>query len=107
MNNSKNEKNLEMLLQFCQQSKVVGWISNMWYSGLANSYPCHFLIFTQNSEGKNWRKEQSKKRIKERINNRIEKVLSMPLEKNDGELYEFFINSLDKMIDEREKKLKI
>ena len=107
MNQSKKEKNLEMLLRLCEQSKVVGWISNMWYSGLANSYPCHFLIYTQNLDGKNWRKEESKKRIKERINERIDKVLSMPLDKNDGELYEQLISTLDKMIDNREKKLKV
>jgi hypothetical protein len=107
MNQSKKEKYLEILREFCQRPMVVGLCSNLWYGGLSNYYPCHFLIYTQNSKGKEWRKEESKKKIRERINERVNTILSMQLDKNDGELYEQLISKLDKMIEERENKLKV
>lgn len=106
MNQSKKEKYLTILREFCQRPMVVGLCSNMWYGGLSNYYPCHFLIYTQNMKGKEWRKEESKKKIKERIGERVDKILSMSLDEKDGELYDQLICKLDKMITEREKVFK-
>lgn len=105
MSQSKKHRNLEMLFRFAQQERVVGGCSNMLYNMLANSYPCHFLIYTQYSIGKNGRKDESKNLIKEEINYRIERILSLPLEKNDGELFDYLIDKLDEMIAIRVQKL--
>ena len=95
----------ELLHQFCFQTKVVGWFSKLYFNGLVNRYPCQFLFYTQKMTGKrnDWRKEESKRWIKESINQRIDTLLSMPLERHDGDIYELFVKKLDQMIEERKK----
>jgi len=103
---SREQRWQEYLHQFCFQTKVVGWFSKLYFNGLVNRYPCHFLFYTQKMTGKrnDWRKEESKRWVKESINQRIDTLLSMPLERHDGDIYELFVKKLDQMIEERKKK---
>ena len=101
----QKQNDLKQLLNFCQQSNIVGWCSNIWFNGLVSRYPCAFLIYSQHDNTMQWKREQATNQIKQRIINRVDKILSMPLELNDEDLYENLINTLDDIIKLREHKI--
>jgi hypothetical protein len=98
MNSQNKEKDLLQLHQFCQQTNITGWCANVWYNGLIIRYPFHFLIYSQNSDGNEWRKDKAKQNIKRELVNKIDKILSMTLEEKDIVAYEKLMSNLDDFI---------
>lgn len=105
MNSEKKEADLLQLQKFSHETNIAGWCANVWLNGLIIRYPFHFLIYSQKSDGNEWRKDNAKQLIKNTINNKIEKVLSMPLEEKDIVAYEKLLSTLDDIILERENNL--
>lgn len=104
--NSQNKKtDLLQLQELCQQINIAGWCANVWFNGLINCYPFHFLVYCQNKDGSEWRKDKAKQNIKRELVNKIDKILSMPLEEKDILAYEKLLSTLDEIIQEREKNL--
>jgi hypothetical protein len=98
MNYQNKETDLLQLQQFCQQTNVVGWCANLWFNGLIIRYPFHFLVYAQNTDGNEWRKDNAKQNIKREIVNKIDKILSMSLEEKDIVAYENLLSNLDAFI---------
>ena len=46
----QNLKNIEQLKWFCNQDKIYGWCSNVWFNSLVTRYPWHYLIFKKDAE---------------------------------------------------------
>jgi hypothetical protein len=98
MNSQNKENDLLQLQQFCQQTNIAGWCANLWFNGLIICYPFHFLVYAQNTDGNEWRKDKAKQKIKREIVNKIDKILSMPLEEKDILAYEKLLSNLDEII---------
>ena len=106
MNYQNKETDLLQLQQFCQQTNIAGWCANVWFNGLINRYPFHFLVYSQNTDGNEWRKDKAKQNIKREMINKIDKILSMYLEEKDIVSYEKLLSNLDDIVLERENNLK-
>lgn len=98
MEASRKQHDLQQLKRLTEQHEVVGWASNMWLNGLISRYPFHYLLYTQNMEGKEYRKGLAKTNILEKIKYRIEKILELPLQESDADQFEALIEKLDQLI---------
>ena len=105
MNSQNKENDLLQLQKICQQTNIAGWFANVWFNGLIIRYPFHFLVYSQNSDGNEWRKDKAKQNIKRDIVDKIDKILSMSLEEKDIIAYEKLLSNLDENILERENNL--
>ena len=104
MNSANKENDLLQLQQFSQQSHVAGWCANVWFNGLVNRYPFHFLVYSKHTIGKEWRKEKAKKNVKGVIITKIDTILSICLEQEDMNTYERLLSTLDDFIQQKENK---
>jgi hypothetical protein len=98
MYSQNKETDLLQLQNFCQQTNIAGWCANVWFNGLINCYPFYFLVYAQNTDGNEWRKDKAKQNIKRELVNKIDKVLSMSLEEKDIIAYEKLLSNLDAFI---------
>ena len=98
MNAEIKENDLLQLLRFVDQDNVVGWCANIWFNGLINKYPFHFLLYTQNTNRNEWRKEKAKENIKRELNDKIDTILSLSLQQNDIDAYEKLLSNLNEFI---------
>lgn len=104
MEASRKQEDLEQLKRLTEQHKVVGWASNMWLNGLVSRYPLHYLLFTQNMEGKEHRKSVAKTNVITKFQSRIETLMKLTLQEGDAEQFEALIEKLDQLIAKRSKK---
>ena len=100
------EQSLKQLKEFCSQTKVVGWCSNMWYNGLKNAYPLEFLLFTQYSTNHPNSRIFAKNRFSDKVNLKIQKLLEFSLEQEDVDYLNSITIELDNRINQKEKQLK-
>ena len=98
MNSEKKEADLLQLQKFSHETNIAGWCANVWLNGLIIRYPFHFLVYSQNTDGNEWRKDKAKQNIKREIVNKIDKILSMSLEEKDILAYEKLLSNLDDII---------
>ena len=98
------EKSLQQLRRFCTQSKIVGWCSNMWFGGLVQSYPLHFLFYTQYSTYFKGSKEAAKKFLQDKFHYRLEHLLQLPIEETDINTIEEMLEKLDTLVNEKKKQ---
>jgi hypothetical protein len=54
----RSHNDLEQLKRFCEQPKVYGFISNLWFHALRNKYPVEFLEFTSMNEHHSYFRKQ-------------------------------------------------
>jgi hypothetical protein len=101
MEASRKQQDLEQLKQLTAQHQVVGWASNVWLNGLISRYPCHYLLFTQNKLGNEYRKGIATRQVIDLIESRINKLLELPLQGDDVEQFEALIEMLDYFIAKR------
>ena len=106
MNSQNKENDLLQLQQFCQQTNIAGWCANVWFNGLINRYPFHFLVYSQNSDSNERRKDKAKQNIKRELVNKIDKILSRSLEEKDIVAYDKLLSNLDDIIIKRKNNLK-
>jgi hypothetical protein len=102
MNSQHKETDLLQLQNFIQQRIVSGWCANMWFNGLINRYPFHFLVYSQSANGYEWRKNKAKQFLKQKIYNKVDEILSLSLEQKDILSYEKLLSVLDDIILDRE-----
>ena len=100
------EESLKKLREFCSQTKVVGWCSNMWYNGLKNSYPLEFIFYTQFSTKPSIGREYAKNRFSDKVNLKIQKLLEFSLVQEDVDYLNSITTQLDERISQKEKQLK-
>lgn len=105
MNCSNKETDLLQLLRFINQDNAVGWCANIWFNGLVNKYPFHYLVYAQNTNRNEWRKEKAKENIKRELNDKIDKILSLSLQQKDIDAYEKLLSNLNEFIIKNEKQL--
>ena len=98
MNSEKKEADLLQLQKFSHETNIAGWCANVWLNGLISRYPFHFLVYSQNTDGNEWRKDKAKQNIKRDFVNKIDKILSMSLEEKDIVAYEKLLSNLDDII---------
>jgi len=98
MNSQNKQNDLLQLQKFCQQTNIAGWCANLWFNGLIIRYPFHFLVYSKNTDGNEWRKDKAKQNIKSEIINKIDKILSMSLEEKNIVSYEKLLTTLDDII---------
>jgi hypothetical protein len=63
------------------------------------------LVYAQNTDGNEYRKDKTKQNIMRDIINKIDKILSKSLEEKDILAYERLLSNLDDIILERENNL--
>jgi hypothetical protein len=97
---SAENKNTDLLqlLRFVDQENAVGWCANIWFNGLINKYPFHFLLYAQNTNRNEYRKEKAKEYIKQKINHKMDKILSTLIDQKDIIAYEKLLSTLDDII---------
>jgi hypothetical protein len=105
MNHVRKETDLKQLESFCKQSNIIGWCSNTWFNGLVSRYPFDFLYYSQNNKEMQWKRNQTKNKIKDNLAIKLDKVLSLPIAMNDIAFFEHLHNTLDSMIKSREFKI--
>ena len=100
------EESLKKLREFCSQTKVVGWISNMWYNSLKDSNPLEFIFYTQFSNKPSLGREYAKKVFSNKVNLKIHKLLDYQLEQEDVDYLNSITAQLNERITLKEKQLK-
>ncbi len=100
------EESLKKLREFCSQTKVIGWVSNMWYNSLKDSNPLEFILYTQFSTKPSLGREYAKKVFSNKVNLKIHKLLDYQLEQEDVDYLNSIITKLSDRISQKEKQLK-
>lgn len=100
------EDSLKKLREFCSQTKVVGWISNMWYNSLKDKNPLEFILYTQFSTKPSRGREYAKKVFSNKVNLKIQKLLENQLEQEDVDYLNSINTQLSERISQKEKQLK-
>jgi hypothetical protein len=73
--NGTIENDLIKLKVFASQSKISGYVSNLWFGGLVSKYPFEYLLFSQEYDFQQFKKEQTKEQIKNRFLLKLDKIL--------------------------------
>jgi len=87
--NGTIENDLKKLKGFASQPKISGYVSNLWFGGLISKYPFEYLLFSQEYDFQHFKKEQTKKQIKNRLLLKLDKILNDKL--NEEEVYDLKI----------------
>lgn len=77
--NGTIENDLKKLKGFASQPKISGYISNLWFGGLVSKYPFEYLLFSQDHDFQQYKKEQTKEHIKNRLLFKLDKILKSKL----------------------------
>ena len=96
--NSKT-KSLSKLRYFCANPPH-GMVSHLWFNGLFNSFPLHFLFYSQFSSGFSWPKKVAKERILTRFQKKVESILDYPINEKQISSIERIWTELDELINE-------
>jgi len=94
--NSKT-KSLTKLRYFCANPPH-GMVSHWWFNGLFNSYPLHFLLYSQFSSGFSRSKKAAKERILARFQKKVELMLNFPITEKQISTIERMWTELDELI---------
>jgi hypothetical protein len=62
------------------------------------------LVYAQNTNRNEWRKEKAREKIKRELNDKIDKILSLSLQQNDIDTYEKLLSNLNDFILKNENK---
>lgn len=81
--NGTIENDLKKLKHFAEQPKIVGYVSNLWFSALISRYPFEYLLFSQEFDYQQYKKEQTKEHIKKRVLSKLDRILEARINKED------------------------
>lgn len=81
--NGTIENDLKKLKGFASQPKISGYISNLWFGGLVSKYPFDYLLFSQEYDFQQYKKEQTKEHIKNRLLLKLDKILKSKLNEEE------------------------
>ena len=93
--NGTIENDLTKLKGFASQPKIYGYVSNLWFGGLVSRYPFEYLLFSQDCDFQQFKKEQTKEKIKNRLLMKLDGILNSNL--NHEEVLE--LNIIMSMVD--------
>jgi hypothetical protein len=93
--NGKIENDLIKLKGFASQPKIYGYVSNLWFGGLISKYPIEYLLFSQDYDFQQFKKEQTKEKIKNRLLMKLDGILNSNL--NHEEVLE--LNKIMSLVD--------
>ena len=94
--NSKT-KSLSKLRYFCANPPH-GMVSHWWFNGLFNSYPLHFLSYSQFSSRFSGTKKAAKEQILARFQKKVESILDYPITEKQISSIERIWTELDELI---------
>ena len=77
--NGTIENDLIKLKGFASQPKITGFVSNLWFGGLVSKYPFEYLLFSQEFDFQQYKKEQTKEQIKNRVLLKLDRILKSKL----------------------------
>ena len=77
--NGSIENDLIKLKGFASQPKIHGYVSNLWFGGLVSKYPFEYLLFGQEFDFQQYKKEQTQEHIKKRVILKLDKILKRKL----------------------------
>ena len=77
--NGTIENDLTKLKGFASQPKIYGYVSNLWFAGLVSKYPFEYLLFSQEFDFQEYKKEQTKEQIKNRVLLKLDRILKSKL----------------------------
>ena len=77
--NGTIENDLIKLKGFASQPKISGYVSNLWFGGLVSKYPFEYLLFSQEFDFQEYKKEQTKEQIKNRVLLKLDRILKSKL----------------------------
>ena len=77
--NGTIENDLTKLKGFASQPKIYGYVSNLWFGGLVSKYPFEYLLFSQEFDFQQYKKEQTKEQIKNRVLLKLDRILKSKL----------------------------
>ena len=81
--NGTIENDLRKLKGFASQPKISGYVLNLWFGGLVSKYPFDYLLFSQEFDFQQYKKEQTKKHIKNRLLLKLDKILQGKLNEEE------------------------
>ena len=81
--NATIDNDLIQLKGFASQFKITGFVSNLWFGGLVSKYPFDYLLFSQEFDFQQYKKEQTKKHIKNRLLLKLDKILQGKLNEEE------------------------
>lgn len=97
--NIDNGKSLWKLRELCT-SPPQGMISYWWFNGLVNSFPLHFLYYSQFSKDFIGTKKRAREKIIERFRIKIENILKYPVRESQIQKIEKIWEELDMILTE-------
>ena len=102
LDTSKQEADLKVLKEFCNQDRVKGFIPNVWFTHLRNIYPWHYIYMSKNR----WTTQSKEFHIKKMTmtyENRIKKIIELGVCEEDIEALENIDLVLKLMIEGKER----
>ena len=81
--NGTIENDLIKLKEFASQPKISGYVSNLWFGGLVSKYPFEYLLFSQEFDFQQYKKEQTQEHIKKRVIVKLDKILKRKLSEDE------------------------
>jgi hypothetical protein len=79
----KIENDLIILKGFASQPKISGYVSNLWFGGLVSKYPIEYLFFSQDYDYQEFKKDQTKEHIKNRVLLKLDEILKSKLNEEE------------------------
>ena len=77
--NGTIENDLIKLKGFASQPKISGYVTNLWFGGLVSKYPFEYLLLSQEFDLQQYKKEQTKEQIKNRVLLKLDRILKSKL----------------------------
>ena len=77
--NETIKDDLIKLKGFASQPKISGYVSNLWFGGLVSKYPIEYLFFSQYYDYQQFKKDQTKEQIKNRVLLKLDRILKSKL----------------------------
>ena len=77
--NGTINNDLIKLKGFASQPKITGFVSNLWFGGLVSKYPFEYLLFGQEFDFQQYKKQQTQENIKKRVILKLDKILKRKL----------------------------
>ena len=81
--NGTIEIDLIKLKGFASQPKISGYVSNLWFGGLVSKYPIEYLFFSQDYDYQEFKKDQTKEQIKNRVLLKLDEILKSKLNEEE------------------------
>jgi hypothetical protein len=81
--NGTIENDLTKLKGFASQPKIYGYVSNLWFEGLVSKYPFEYLLFGQEFDFQQYKKQQTQENIKKRVKLKLDKILKRKLSEDE------------------------